>query len=99
MEGWVTTKGNAGSVYAIESGRTCTITTKTTLQNRFNSEFAKDVRALEVDETVELLEGPKEEKADAPLRVQGRASTDGQLGWVTLRKGTMKLWSARYRCL
>lgn len=99
MEGWVTTKGNAGSVYATESGRTYIVTSKTPLQNRFNSEHAKDVRMLAEDETVELLEGPKEEKADAPLRVYGRSSTDGQLGWITLRKGTVKLWSPRYRCL
>merc|ERR1719330_549290 len=28
MEGWVTTKGNAGSVYATESGRTYIVTSK-----------------------------------------------------------------------
>jgi len=99
MEGWVTTKGNAGSVYATESGRTYVVTSKTPLQNRFNSEFAKDVRTLEEGETIELLEGPKEEKAEAPLRVHGRSSTDGKVGWVSLKKGVMKLWSANYRCV
>merc|ERR1712039_1046023 len=48
---------------------------------------------------IELLEGPKEEKTDAPMRVHGRSSTDGKTGWVTLKKGTMKLWSPNYKCL
>jgi len=45
---------------------------------------AKVVRQLDVDEVVELLEGPKEEE-EGVLRMKGRAEKDGASGWITLK--------------
>merc|ERR1719323_2674911 len=84
MEGWVTTKGNAGSVYVEESGRTYVVTTKMPLQSSFQSDGATEVRMLEEQEIVEVEDSPKEEKSDAPTRVKVRAVTDSKVGWISL---------------
>merc|ERR1711953_434914 len=47
--GWVTVKGNAGSVYAEESGCMYTITSPSSLQEGFESE-SKELTTLEADE-------------------------------------------------
>mmetsp|Transcript_141276 Transcript_141276/g.439060 ORF Transcript_141276/g.439060 Transcript_141276/m.439060 type:complete len:1297 (+) Transcript_141276:2158-6048(+) len=99
MEGWVTTKGNAGSVYIEETGRTYTVLTSIPLQTKFQTDSASEVRTLAEKETIELLEGPKEEKSNAPVRVNVRAVADGKTGWITLRKGTTKQWSPAYKCV
>jgi len=99
LEGWVTTKGNAGSLYARETGRTYMVSTSMPLQNAFQSDAASDIRVLAEGETMVLIEGPKEEKSSSTARVNVRAITDGKTGWVTVKKETMKLWSPNYRCV
>jgi len=99
MEGWVTTKGNAGSLYAEETGRTYMVSASMPLQSVFQSDNASDIRVLAEGETIELLEGPKEEKSSSTSRVYVRAITDGKTGWVTVRKDTMRMWSPNYRCM
>jgi len=99
MEGWVTTKGNAGSVYVEESGRTYVVTVAMPLQSTFQSDSAADVRMLAEQEEIELMDGPTEEKSNAAVRVNVRAVTDGRTGWISLRRETMRLWSPVYRCV
>jgi len=98
MEGWVTTKGNAGSLYAQETGRTYMVCTSMPLQSGFQSDTANNLKVLAEGETIELLEGPKEEKSSTTQRVYVRALTDGKTGWLTVKKDTMRLWSPNYRC-
>lgn len=43
------------------------------------------VRRLDVDELLELLEGPKKDEEAGILRMQGRAAKDGKTGFVTVQ--------------
>lgn len=96
-EGWVTVKGNAGTVYAQESGRHYTITEEVQLQAAFASDSDK-VRTLLKGESIDLTDGPKDEKAPDILRVKARALSTGTVGWVTLRAETLKAWGGQYKC-
>jgi len=98
-EGWVTTKGNAGSTYAKEAGRQYVVARPIPLQTCDNGDSAGLVRMLAEEEAIEVLEGPKELKTEAATRVRGRLVSSGQVGWVTLRSGNLKPWSSTYRCV
>mmetsp|Transcript_35079 Transcript_35079/g.100743 ORF Transcript_35079/g.100743 Transcript_35079/m.100743 type:complete len:1846 (+) Transcript_35079:263-5800(+) len=97
LEGWVTIKGNAGTVYAEESTKLYTVLQETPLQKRFSSEGAEVMRMLAKDEAVEILEGPKEERFEAVVRAKGKALSDGAVGWVTLREKALRPWSPGYK--
>lgn len=97
-EGWVTTKGNAGSKYAEETGRLYSICRPTALQSGFSSD-SDSIRTLAEKESLELLEGPCEETTVAPVRLRGRCVSDGTVGWITLKGDNMKLWEPHYRCI
>jgi len=97
MIGWVTIKGNAGTVYAEENKQVYTVLRDVNLQRKFQSD-SEAVRLLAKDEAVELIEGPKEERSDALVRVRGRAVSDGAMGWVTMKDRFLKPWSPHYRC-
>jgi len=98
-EGWVTVKGNAGSVYCEETGKTYTVTKEVVLQKVFASESAEDIRTLAVDESLEVLEDPREEKSEAVIRVKGRVTSDGKVGWLTMQGKSLKPWSPQYKCV
>lgn len=98
MVGWVTIKGNAGTVYAEESTKLYTLVREAPLQKRFSSVSAETVRLLAKDEAVEILEGPKDEKFDALVRAKGKALSDGAIGWVTVREKALKSWTPSYKC-
>ena len=97
MTGWVTIKGNAGTVYAEENKQVYTVLRSVAFQRKFQSD-SEAVRALAKDEAVELIEGPKEERSDALVRVKGRAVSDGAIGWVTMKDRFLRPWSQYYRC-
>merc|ERR1712039_42019 len=97
-EGWVTTKGNAGSLYAEESGRMYTMLKATSLQEGFESD-SKMLVKLDAGANIELLEGPVDEKPDAAFRVKGMAISSGQVGWLTMEGGNLRPWGPRYRCV
>jgi len=99
-EGWVTVKGNAGSVYAEESGRNYVVLKATPLQNKFSeSQSPTTVRNLEAQESIEMLEAPREEKSTAPLRMRCRAVADGKVYWVGMKAENFKRWSPHYKCV
>jgi len=98
-EGWVTTKGNAGTQYATENGCQYVISRSIPLESEFQSDSGKAIRMLSEQETVQLLEGPREEKAEATVRLQGRVVSSGKVGWVTLQKKNLKKWTPQYRCV
>jgi hypothetical protein len=97
-EGWVTTKGNAGSLYAEESGRMYTMLKSTALQEGFESD-CKTLLTIDAGANIELLEGPIDEKPDAAIRVKGLATSSGQVGWLTMEGGNLRPWGPRYRCV
>lgn len=98
-EGWLTTKGNAGTVYAEVSAKHYTVVQEVPLQKRFQTAGAETVRALATGEVVQVLEGPKEEVSNPEVRAKVRAVLDGVVGWVSVTKPAVLPWKAIYKCL
>ena len=71
------------------------------MQNKFSEvqSAATTVRNLAPQEMIELLEAPREEKSEAPLRMRCRALTDGKVCWVGLKGQNFKRWSPHYKCV
>jgi len=97
-EGWITEKGSAGKVFAKELGQFCVVTRAVPLQTNQRSESSTTLRMLAVQELLELLEDPREEKCTSVVRVRGSALTDGRAGWMTLNKQSLTAWTSSYRC-
>jgi len=97
-EGWVTTKGNAGSLYAEESGRQYTITKAVSLESDFDHDVSTTIRTLEEQESIELLDAPREEQSEPLLRLHCRKVSDGKVGWLTLND-KLKSWFPNYKCI
>jgi len=99
VEGWVTVRGNAGSVYAEESGKQVVVCRRVALQTAFEADSSEVIRELAEEEVLEILEGPTEEVTDPPLRIRCRAAADGKVGWTTLRSDSFLPCSSTYRCV
>merc|ERR1712048_291682 len=97
-DGWVTVKGNAGTVYAEAVAKYYSVLKEVQLEKRFESAGAESIRKMEVGETFQILEGPRDEKAPPEMRAKVRCS-DGSVGWVSKKAGAIKVWSATYKCL
>merc|ERR1712048_1451336 len=97
-EGWITTKGNAGTIYAEADSKKYFVEKEVNLQNNFSSATSKLIRKLEVGETFTLLEGPREEKAPIENRIKVRCLSDGTVGWVSKKAATLKTASTSFRC-
>merc|ERR1712096_95684 len=78
QEGWVTTKGNAGTHYLKVAKQLWTVERCLPLQNNFSSASASTICELNVGETLEVLDGPKEETIESSDRVKGRCLSDGK---------------------
>jgi len=96
-EGWVTTKGNKGSVYAEVSAKTLTALKEVPLQTMFKSSSPAGKRKFEAGESMTVMEGPKEEKNTPQDRVKVRALSDQKIGWVTKTELLTKRWMPSYR--
>jgi hypothetical protein len=91
--GWITTRGNRGSVFAVSQGNTSksySATHEIDLHLQFQSSSGVK-RKLEVGETFSVLEGPREEKSAPVKRLQVRAVAGGETGWVT-SNANVKKW-------
>merc|ERR1711957_516490 len=92
-KGWITTRGNRGSVFAVSEGNSSkkySATHEIDLQLQMQSSSGLK-RKLEVGETFSVLEGPREEKALPVKRVEVRALADGVTGWVS-SNASVKKW-------
>jgi len=96
-EGWITVKGNAGTVYAEPSVKIMQVVKETSLQKGFSSKL-EAIRTLEVGESIEIVDKPKEEPIPPEVRVKGKAVEDGAVGWITLAAGCVRPWSPMYKC-
>lgn len=99
VEGWVTTKGSAGGIFAEISGQQFLVERTVPLQNVLQSSAASASRMLSQGELLDVLDGPVEEILEAEVRIRCRAVSDGLTGWVTLRNKNLRPWSPRYRCI
>jgi len=100
-KGWLTSKGNAGTVYAEPAGKCYTVTKEVELQKNFKSVDVKNeaVRMLEVGEELLVTEGPKDEKVPPEVRVKVRAFRDAAVGWMSRKQGFVKAWTPNYKVL
>merc|ERR1712232_1374394 len=96
IEGWVTMKGNAGTTYAKAIEKVYTVRKAVDLQEKFQSE-SPVVRTLAIEETVQVLEGPKEEKFTPVNRMKVRAAGDSAVGWLTVTGDNVRAWKPFYK--
>ncbi|CAE8721864.1 unnamed protein product [Polarella glacialis] len=80
--GWITVKGNAGTVYAENIAKQYTVLRAMPLQKALGSAASPTFRQLEVGEVLQVLEGPKDEVHQPELRAKVRAVSDGTEGWA-----------------
>eukprot|EP00931_Biecheleriopsis_adriatica_P033416 TRINITY_DN193_c0_g1_i5.p1 TRINITY_DN193_c0_g1~~TRINITY_DN193_c0_g1_i5.p1 ORF type:complete len:2073 (-),score=714.85 TRINITY_DN193_c0_g1_i5:36-6125(-) len=95
--GWITIKGNAGTVYASASNKHYGVVKEVAMQKAMASNSEK-IRDLAVGEAVQVIEGPKEEVQQPAVRVKVKATSDGASGWVTAQLPSVKRWSSLYKC-
>jgi len=86
-------------VYAEETGKTYLVTRAVPLHKTFKSEGATVLRELNADESLEVLDGPHEEKSNVTMRIRCRAVSDGKTGWTTQKSDNLKRWFAQYKCV
>merc|ERR1712107_242099 len=55
------------------------------IHDSISGKTAHVVRRIEVDEIVEVLDGPKEDTEMSVMRIKGRAQKDGAVGWITIK--------------
>mmetsp|Transcript_122056 Transcript_122056/g.390344 ORF Transcript_122056/g.390344 Transcript_122056/m.390344 type:complete len:607 (-) Transcript_122056:90-1910(-) len=97
--GWITLKGNAGTVYAEASSKHFCILQDVPMTKLFPSAApGEEVRVLAKGEAMQVLEGPKQETYLAETRVKCKAASDGAAGWITLKKDNTKPWTPYYKC-
>jgi len=95
--GWITVKGNQGTVYAEERTTHYAVRHATTIHAGPDCENSEVLRELAIGEPVEILEGPREEKSEEIMRIKGRVLGTGCSGWVTAK--TLKPWAPSYKCV
>mmetsp|Transcript_39347 Transcript_39347/g.83859 ORF Transcript_39347/g.83859 Transcript_39347/m.83859 type:complete len:928 (-) Transcript_39347:89-2872(-) len=87
-EGWVTVKGNQGSVFVKEGGNNYKVVKETILTENFELDTKSDKKSKEVTRKLkpgELLEVRQFSKKSSTgmTRMKCRAMSDGMVGWVT----------------
>jgi len=97
VEGWVTVKGNAGTVYVKEHSKQYVITKETPLQREIKID-TDQVRMLAEGEVLDVIK-VAEEQSEPVLRMHVRAMGGGVTGWVTKKKSNVVPWTAKYRCV
>lgn len=97
--GWITIKGNAGTVYAEASSKHYRVLQDVPLTKLFPSaKPGEEIRKLAKGEAMQVLEGPKEEKFFPEVRVKVKAASDGAFGWIALKKDSVRPWTPYYKC-
>lgn len=97
--GWVTVKGNAGTLYAEVSKKHYSVVQEVPLQKRLSSPAeGENLRMLAKGEAMLVMEGPKEQCFPPEVRIKCKALSDGAEGWLVLQEGAVKTWSPFYIC-
>merc|ERR1712151_112338 len=91
--GWITTKGNAGTIFAEVVAKNYVVQKEMELCR--SSDCSSVMRKIDIGETFKVQEGPKEEKSAPEARIKVRTATDGVEGWVS--KNGLRQWSPEYR--
>jgi Ca2+-binding EF-hand superfamily protein len=93
VEGWVTLKGNQGTLYLTDGGSLYKVVKETIMTAAFELDAVADkdaskkvkdpTRKLKAGELLEVREFPKKEETSGLTRMKCRAKSDGLVGWVT----------------
>lgn len=100
VEGWVTLKGNQGTVFLDVSGVHYTMTREVVLRAGKERDAAV-VRRLQAGEAFAGAGEPEEEQPPARFVLRARALEDGASGWVSFSSGggaPLRPWRPRYVC-
>jgi len=87
-EGWVTEKGNQGSIFLERTGKPYFCCEEATSLTEGFESATKEIRQTHLGEVFEVIEGPRKESPIEVQRIKGKAGKDGQIGWATLREAT-----------
>jgi len=98
-EGWITVRGNAGTVYADLVGGVYSVVKEVGLNKAMNANPTSLIRKLEAGETFTLVDSAKEDKPETESRIKVRAASDKAVGWVTDKAAIAKSWNGIYKCL
>eukprot|EP00927_Polykrikos_kofoidii_P065794 TRINITY_DN61510_c0_g1_i1.p1 TRINITY_DN61510_c0_g1~~TRINITY_DN61510_c0_g1_i1.p1 ORF type:complete len:2086 (-),score=507.96 TRINITY_DN61510_c0_g1_i1:169-6426(-) len=98
-EGWISTKGNAGTIFAEVTNKYYSVLDDVQLHTAFSSEEAKVVRTLTAGEKFQVVEGPKEETVAPEERFKVCALSDRAVGWISQKGENIKAWTPYYKCL
>jgi len=82
--GWVTLKGEQGSAN-IEKMKLFECKASIALTDSFDISAGKPIRKLDVGETLNVIEGPKEDPSRSLVRVMVKTRKDSKEGWVTTK--------------
>merc|ERR1712048_1175078 len=93
LEGWVTLKGNKGTIYLEEVTGQYKVTKESILTETFEIDLGprKDDVKLRIGDLVQVREWPKKEEKSGLVRMKVRVKTGAQassVGWVTLKGNT-----------
>jgi len=99
LVGWITIKGNAGTVYAEASAKHFCVLQEVPLTKQFPSASSgEEIRKLAKGEAMQVLEGPKEESYPPQMRAKVKATGDSAVGWITVDTEIMRPWTGNYTC-
>jgi len=100
-KGWVTLKGNQGTVFVESSTSHYTISSSVALRSAASRD-SPVVRELSVGEKIEAMEAPREEQPDSRILARVRALEDSAAGWLSWTKASKKTplrpWTSKYVC-
>jgi len=101
--GWITIRSTAGTTYLERATKPFLYLAKSTGLRGALASNSKRVRELKAGESVELVEGPKEERSGSDTRVRGAACGEEAQGWlqITEKGGVVlaKLSAKVYKCI
>ncbi|CAJ1354240.1 unnamed protein product [Effrenium voratum] len=84
-EGWITMKGNQGTVFLERVRKPYFLCTAETPFLESCASSSKQIGKVSPDELLEVLEGPRLEKTAEVTRARGKATKDGKVGWVLFK--------------
>jgi|EP00927_Polykrikos_kofoidii_P053582 hypothetical protein len=97
-EGWISLKGNQGTVFVEASGSHYTVTHDTILRDASSRE-SSEVRVLKAGEAFEAKGEPEEDRPKSRLVMKARSIDCGSDGWLSFEMGTapsLRPWKPRY---
>lgn len=99
-EGWVTLKGNQGTIFMEASDSHYVADAPMQLRSGANRD-SEVVKSIEKGEVLEGQEAPKEVKPEAKVGARVRSIEDGKTGWVVFTSGPrapVQAYKAKYIC-